>query len=71
MVSPMAISSMPASEMISPGPASGISTFFKPSKAKIFTTLARGVDPSARQTATFWPASTEPELKRPIASRPT
>ncbi len=33
MVSPIETSSRPAMEMISPGPASGISTFFRPSNA--------------------------------------
>ncbi len=55
IVSPIVISGMPASAMISPGPASSASTRRSPSFTYSSDTRTGSIAPSRRHQATFWP----------------
>jgi len=70
-VSPMVTSAMPATAMISPGPASGASTRSSASVTYSSATCTRWIDPSARHQAICWPFLMVPWRTRQIARRPT
>ena len=70
-VSPIVISGMPATAMISPGPASSASTRSSASVTYSSITFAGEIVPSARHQATGWPRLMTPWRTRHSASRPT
>ena len=69
-VSPIVTSGMPATAMISPGPASSALTRSRASVMKSSASLARTMLPSARHQATSWPRRIVPLRTRQIARRP-
>ncbi len=70
-VSPIVTSGMPATAMISPGPASSASTRSSASVTYSSVTFARSIVPSARHQAICWPRRIVPWRTRQSASRPT
>jgi len=70
-VSPIVISGMPATEMISPGPASSAVTRSSASVTYSSEILTRSISPSARHQATVSPRRIVPWRTRQMASRPT
>jgi hypothetical protein len=70
-VSPIVISGIPATEMISPAAASSASTRSSASVTYSSETFTRSIWPSARHQATVSPRRIVPCRTRQIASRPT
>ncbi len=70
-VSPIVTSAIPATAMISPGPASSASTRSSASVTYSSETWARSIDPSARHQAMGCPRRMRPLRTRQIARRPT
>ena len=70
-VSPIVISGIPATEMISPAAASSASTRSSASVTYSSETLTRSICPSARHQATVSPRRIVPWRTRQIAIRPT
>ena len=71
IVSPIVISGMPASAMISPGPASSAGTRASPSFTYSSATFTFSTEPSRLIHATCWPLRIVPWCTRQSASRPT
>src|SRR4029077_8755698 len=70
-VSPIVTSGIPATAMISPGPASSAATRSSASVTYSSVTFAFSTDPSARHQATGWVRRIEPCTTRQSASLPT
>ena len=70
-VSPIVTSGMPATAMISPGPASSAGTRSSSSVTYSSPTCARWIVPSARHQAIAWPLRIVPLRTRQSARRPT
>ena len=70
IVSPIMISSIPATAMMSPGPADSAATLSSPSATRSSVSRRRDTVPSARHQATVAPRASWPSRTRQIASRP-
>ena len=70
IVSPIVIPSIPATAMISPGPAESAATRSSPSVTRSSVSRTLVTSPSARHQATVVPRATSPSRTRQTASRP-
>ena len=70
IVSPIVMSAIPATQMMSPAAASAMSTRFSPSNANSLVTFVCSICPSSLQTAIASPTRMRPLKTRPIPIRP-